>query len=249
MRSTVQEVLSNAQTKKFEILQGSLGTFWATEKQCFVCELFWKAEKNSWKHYSKTQKSCSWQKKTALLGKCALWQPKNKKNMDTRGGNMILLQRGKQILESIAVQKYPEETKLLEVQEKLEEARKCLAETHTLEDLQKKSCRSAHHHSQKTGKMQQKWKKGTIWCLAALWKKVLPRGWKNSSLPPAAWRRQQPNKRSRRAGLVIFSPTRGRKKIQSRQKGFCTAISEKKKQLCRRRDRDRRCCMQTVAHA
>lgn len=60
MRSTVHEVLSNPPTKKFEILQRSLGTFWATEKQCFVRELFWKAEKNSWKHYSKTQKSCSW---------------------------------------------------------------------------------------------------------------------------------------------------------------------------------------------
>lgn len=56
MRSTVQEALSNPQTKKVE---GSLGAFWATEKQCFVRELLWKAEKNSWKHYSKTQKSCS----------------------------------------------------------------------------------------------------------------------------------------------------------------------------------------------
>lgn len=95
MRSTIQKVLSNPQVTKFKILQEGLGTFWVTEKECFARLLFRKAEKanskmyrpqNSWKQYSKTQKRCSWQKKSAIYARQMWFVPaKILKNPNTRG--------------------------------------------------------------------------------------------------------------------------------------------------------------------
>ena len=100
-----------------------------------------------------------------------------------------------------------------QAKKKLEEARKFLAETHTLEDLQNERLQVCTPPQPKDRKNAIEIEEGHYLVSRCAMEKSTSDGLKNGSLPPAAWRRQQLKKKEQasRFGDIFFNKRQTKK--------------------------------------